>query len=66
MTPMETVVAATINPAELFGLSDRGTLEPGKSADLIAVRGNPLQDISELTRVVFVMHQGRVVRHDQE
>lgn len=65
MTPMETVVAATINPAELFGLSDRGTLEPGKSADLIAVRGNPLQDISELTRVVFVMHQGRVVRHDQ-
>ncbi len=61
-TPMAAIVAATRHPAELFRLADRGTLEPGMVADLIAVRGNPLQDISELTRVIFVMHQGRVVR----
>ena len=61
-TPMEAIVAATRHPAELFKLPDRGTLEPGKVADLIAVRGNPVQDISELTRIVFVMHQGRVVQ----
>jgi len=60
-TPMEAIVAATRHPAALFGLSDHGTLEPGMVADLVAVRGNPLQDVSELTRVIFVMHQGRVV-----
>jgi len=59
-TPMAAIVAATRQPAELFGLADRGTLEPGMRADLIAVNGNPLQDITELTRVVFVMHRGRV------
>jgi len=63
-TPMSAIVAATLHPAELFGLTDRGTLEPGMAADLIAVRGNPLQDISELTRVVFVMHMGRVFHQD--
>jgi imidazolonepropionase-like amidohydrolase len=62
ITPMAAIVAATRHPADLFGLADRGTLEPGMVADVIAVRGNPLQDISALTRVVFVMHQGRVVR----
>jgi imidazolonepropionase-like amidohydrolase len=62
ITPMAAIVAATRHPAELFGLADRGTLEPGMMADVIAVQGNPLQDISALTRVVFVMHQGRVAR----
>jgi len=62
ITPMAAIVAATRHPAELFGLADRGTLEPGMVADVIAVQGNPLQDISALTRVVFVMHQGRVAR----
>ena len=61
-TPMAAIVAATRHPAELFRLADRGSLAPGMVADVIAVRGNPLNDISELTRVVFVMHQGRVVR----
>lgn len=61
-TPMEAIVAATRHPAELFGLADRGMLKPGMVADLIAVRGNPLKDISELTRVIFVMHRGRVAR----
>lgn len=61
-TPMAAIVSATRHPAELFRLEDRGRLVPGMVADVIAVRGNPLQDISELTRVVFVMHQGRVVR----
>jgi imidazolonepropionase-like amidohydrolase len=61
-TPMAAIVAATRHPAELFGLAERGSLLPGMVADVIAVRGNPLTDISELTRIVFVMHQGRVVR----
>jgi imidazolonepropionase-like amidohydrolase len=60
MTPMAAIVAATRHPSELFGLADRGTLEPGKVADMIAVRGNPLEDISELTRVDFVMRNGRI------
>jgi len=61
-TPMQAIVAATRHPAELFRLADRGRLEPGMVADLIAVRGNPLEDISELTRIIFVMSRGRVVR----
>ncbi len=60
-TPMAAIVAATRHPVDLFGLADRGTLEPGMRADLIAVRGNPLQDISVLTHVIFVMHRGRIV-----
>lgn len=63
-TPMTAIVAATRHPAQLFRLADRGTLEPGMVADVIGVRGNPLQDIAELTRIVFVMHEGRVVRKD--
>ena len=55
-------VAATRHPAELFRLTDRGSLEPGMVADAIAVRSNSLNDISDLTRVVFVLNQGRVVR----
>ena len=39
-----------------------GTVEPGKLADLIAVKGNPLEDISAVTRVSFVMKDGAVIR----
>lgn len=63
MTPMEAIQAATVNAADLLGLSAKvGTLEAGKSADLIAVNADPLQDISELKRVRFVMMGGAVAK----
>jgi imidazolonepropionase-like amidohydrolase len=51
-----------MNAAELIGWQDRvGALEPGRYADLIAVEGDPLTDLSVLQRVKFVMKAGRVV-----
>ncbi len=63
MTPIETIRAATTSAAELLGWSDRvGSLEPGLFADVIAAPGNPLEDITVLERVRFVMKGGKVVR----
>jgi imidazolonepropionase-like amidohydrolase len=63
MPPEEAIIAATINAADLCGLSDQiGTLEPGKFADLIAVAGNPLEEISEMQQIVFVMKAGEVIK----
>jgi imidazolonepropionase-like amidohydrolase len=63
MTPAQALEAATVNAADLLGLSaDVGTLEPGKRADLIAVEGDPLQDVTVLKRVRFVMKDGAVFR----
>lgn len=65
--PAEAIRTQTINAAELLGWSDRiGTLEPGKLADIIAVDGNPLADITELERVRFVMKSGRVVNNQYD
>jgi imidazolonepropionase-like amidohydrolase len=62
MSPMEAIQAATIHAATLLGWQDRiGSIEPGKYADLIAVEGDPLRDISEMERVRFVMKGGVVV-----
>ena len=63
LPPLEAIRAATINAADLMGWQDRvGAIEPGKFADLIAVDGNPLVDISVLQNVKFVMKGGAVIK----
>jgi imidazolonepropionase-like amidohydrolase len=64
-SPMSAIVAATRLNAEILGWSDRiGTVEPGKLADLVAVPGDPLSDVSALERVGFVMKGGAVARDE--
>ena len=65
MSPLEAIRSATVNAADLLGWSDDiGAIEPGKYADLIAVDGDPLNDIKQLEHVKFVMKGGEVVRSD--
>jgi len=65
MTPMTAIEAATVNAADLLGLSSEvGTIEPGKAADIVAVRGDPLADIGVLRSMSFVMSRGRVHRNE--
>jgi imidazolonepropionase-like amidohydrolase len=68
MPPLEALRSATSIAAELLGWDDRvGTLDPGKLADVIAVAGNPVNDIKTMTNVNFVMKDGLVYKnfHDQ-
>jgi imidazolonepropionase-like amidohydrolase len=58
MTPLDAIRAATLNAADLLGVDDRGVIAPGKLADLVAVPGNPLQDIRVTERVCWVMKGG--------
>jgi imidazolonepropionase-like amidohydrolase len=65
MTPMQAIRTATVTASELLGWQDRiGTVETGKFADLVAVSGDPLKDITELQRVKFVMKGGVVVKKE--
>jgi imidazolonepropionase-like amidohydrolase len=65
MPAMAAIVAATVNAADLLGLSaEVGTIEPGKIADIVAVRGDPLADVGLLRQMNFVMARGRVHRLD--
>lgn len=65
MTPAEAIQCATVRAAELMGWEDRvGAIETGKFADVVAVEGDPLRDVSELERVKFVMKGGEVYRND--
>jgi imidazolonepropionase-like amidohydrolase len=65
LTPARAIQAGTINNAEVMGWSDRiGSADKGKFADLIAVSGDPLADITELQRVKFVMKGGKLIKND--
>jgi imidazolonepropionase-like amidohydrolase len=65
MTPMQAIQAATVNAADLIGHSELfGAITAGKSADIIAVSGDPLADIHELEHVHFVMKEGKVYKQD--
>jgi imidazolonepropionase-like amidohydrolase len=65
MTPVQAIRAATSEAAQLMGWQDRvGSVEAGKFADLVAVAGNPLADITELERVKFVMKGGQVFKNE--
>jgi imidazolonepropionase-like amidohydrolase len=63
MTPAQAIRAATTNAAELLGMrNDVGSIAPGKYADLVAVQGDPLTDISLLQKIDFVMKGGEVFK----
>jgi imidazolonepropionase-like amidohydrolase len=65
MSPTSAIQAATVNAADLLGWSDKvGSIEPGKWADIIAVDGDPTNDVTTLEHVRFVMKGGEVVRKD--
>jgi imidazolonepropionase-like amidohydrolase len=64
MTPVQAIRAATTVAAELIDVDDRGRLEPGLLADVIAVTGDPTADITATEKVEFVMKGGEVFRHD--
>ena len=64
MSPMEAIRSATISPAEMLGMTEQiGVIAPGAYADVIAVPGDPLKDVTALGQVKFVMHNGQVVEN---
>jgi imidazolonepropionase-like amidohydrolase len=65
LSPIAAIQSATVNAADLLGWADRvGTLQPGKWADLIAVDGDPLEDVKALETVKFVMKGGKVYKNE--
>jgi imidazolonepropionase-like amidohydrolase len=63
MSPSDIIISATKNPAEVCGLgSELGTLEPGKIADILVIDGNPLKDLTNLTKVKLVIRGGVIIR----
>src|SRR5215470_1886233 len=65
MTPAAAIQAGTMTNAEVLGWQDRiGSIDKGKFADIVAVAGDPLKDITELERIKFVMKGGQVIRND--
>jgi imidazolonepropionase-like amidohydrolase len=65
LTPLQAIQAATINAADLLGWQGKvGSLDPGAWADIVAVDGDPLKDVTTLERVKFVMKGGEAVRNE--
>ena len=63
MPEMETIISATIEAAKLLRIEDKlGSIEVGKIADIIAVSGDPIKDITSMENVVFVMKEGKVYK----
>jgi imidazolonepropionase-like amidohydrolase len=64
MPPIKAIQSATMIPAGILGIENQlGSLETDKLADIIAVAGNPLEDISTMENVVFVMKEGKVYKN---
>jgi imidazolonepropionase-like amidohydrolase len=67
MPPLAAIQTGTVNAADLMGWADKtGSLDTGKWADIIAVRGDPLQDVKLLQHVAFVMKSGKVFKNDPQ
>jgi imidazolonepropionase-like amidohydrolase len=65
-SPMDAIVSATSRGAEALRMgSEIGSILPGYTADLVAVKGNPISDITAMKDVLFVMKGGRVYRNDK-
>ena len=65
--PLKAISTATVNAAELLGIDNRpGSVEKGLIADIIAVKGNPLDDITLLQHVTFVMKDGKIYKQPIE
>ena len=65
LSPARAIQGGTIINAEAIGWSDRiGSIDKGKYADIVAVSGDPLSDITELQRVKFVMKGGKIIRNE--
>ena len=64
MSELEAIQAATVKGAELLAMDGVGTLAPGSYADLVAVSGDPLEDIRTMERPVFVMKGGEIYRSE--
>jgi imidazolonepropionase-like amidohydrolase len=66
MTAMQAIQSATVNAADLIGHSELfGSVTAGKSADIVAVSGDPLADIHELEHVAFVMKEGKIYKQEE-
>jgi imidazolonepropionase-like amidohydrolase len=61
LSPMDAIVCATKNSAQVIGAPDRGTLEVGKRADFLVLNGNPLEDIANTTHIDSIYHRGKIV-----
>jgi imidazolonepropionase-like amidohydrolase len=62
MTPLQAIQAATLNASEALGRSDVGVIQPGRYGDLVAVRGDPPQNVALLEHVDWVVKAGQLVK----